>query len=300
MRRALFIWSLLLAGIVCISRSEAFWQSRDSNYNRSIASGFTPSCSQSTTFLAAATGYTLTADKTAIDTFICGGVTDGWFAKLDWFHMYAAPSTTNAALVNLIAPGTFNGTVTGSCTFTAYMQYRGDASTCFVDTGFNPNTATSPHYTTNSASYGHCGLTADTNSQNDITIGVSGPPHSLVRPNAAGNVVEFSINNNTALASDNTVGSWTGSWVITNNSTLATPYFNGANSQGGVTTTPSGVPTGNFYVFARDIVGSGASDFSNVGLAAAYAGGLFSSTDANNLHTRLNTYLTNYSHGGVC
>lgn len=41
MRRALLIWCLLLAGIVCIAQSEhvnAFWQSRDSNYNQNIVS----------------------------------------------------------------------------------------------------------------------------------------------------------------------------------------------------------------------------------------------------------------------
>ncbi len=37
MRRLLFIWAALLCGIVCISQSEAFWQSRDSNYNIAIS-----------------------------------------------------------------------------------------------------------------------------------------------------------------------------------------------------------------------------------------------------------------------
>ena len=42
MRRALLIWGLLLAGIICIAQSEhvsAFWQSRDSNYNIAISGG---------------------------------------------------------------------------------------------------------------------------------------------------------------------------------------------------------------------------------------------------------------------
>ena len=32
-------WCLLLTGIVCLSQSQAFYQSRDSNYNIAIASG---------------------------------------------------------------------------------------------------------------------------------------------------------------------------------------------------------------------------------------------------------------------
>ena len=39
MRRLLLIWCLLLAGIGCIGQSEAFWQSRDSNYDKKITAG---------------------------------------------------------------------------------------------------------------------------------------------------------------------------------------------------------------------------------------------------------------------
>jgi hypothetical protein len=38
MRRAwVLAWALLLCGLVCIGQSHAFWQSRDSNYNKTIA-----------------------------------------------------------------------------------------------------------------------------------------------------------------------------------------------------------------------------------------------------------------------
>ena len=43
MRRSFIIaWALLLAGFACLGQASAFWQSRDSNYNRSISSGVTP------------------------------------------------------------------------------------------------------------------------------------------------------------------------------------------------------------------------------------------------------------------
>jgi len=68
MRRALLIWCLLLAGIVCISQSErtsAFWQSRDSNYNISISTGGALACSYtpitSATYNVAYTGATPSA-----------------------------------------------------------------------------------------------------------------------------------------------------------------------------------------------------------------------------------------------
>jgi hypothetical protein len=37
-RSLLVSWCLLLAGIVCLSQSQAFYNSRDSNYNIAIAS----------------------------------------------------------------------------------------------------------------------------------------------------------------------------------------------------------------------------------------------------------------------
>ena len=39
MRRLLFAWALLLAGLYCIKQSSADWQSRDSNYNVAISGG---------------------------------------------------------------------------------------------------------------------------------------------------------------------------------------------------------------------------------------------------------------------
>src|SRR5258706_278504 len=58
--------------------------------------GFSPSCTESSNFLARATGITLTADKTNYDTLICGVVTDGLCCAatggvLDGLYIWAAP-----------------------------------------------------------------------------------------------------------------------------------------------------------------------------------------------------------------
>ena len=59
MRRFLLAWLLLLAGILCLSHADAFWQSRDSNYNVAT-SGAPPSCTPTTIFTA--TGATSSDD----------------------------------------------------------------------------------------------------------------------------------------------------------------------------------------------------------------------------------------------
>jgi hypothetical protein len=69
MCRALIAWCLLLAGIVCIAQSEhvsASWQSRDSNYNQSIASSgtWTPqSLSNKFAYYDATVGVTLSGSN---------------------------------------------------------------------------------------------------------------------------------------------------------------------------------------------------------------------------------------------
>src|ERR1700733_1014163 len=121
--------------------------------------GFTPSCSQSSTFLAAATGVTLAADKTNYDSLICGLVSDGEW-NFDVLYIWAAPTQTNASLVNLAKPGTFNGTTSGTISFSAYVGYTGDNSSFSIDSGLNPTSATStncagsPCFTQNSGSIG--------------------------------------------------------------------------------------------------------------------------------------------------
>lgn len=107
------------------------------------SSGFTPTCSQSTTFLAAATGVTLDADKQDYDNLICRDlVTPGAFSKCDVIQVWAAPTRATSALINLVNPGTYNGTEIGTpANWTAYVGYTGDGATFAIDSGLNPFSA---------------------------------------------------------------------------------------------------------------------------------------------------------------
>jgi hypothetical protein len=117
-------------------------------YTPPVSSGFTPTSTESSDFLARTSGLNDTR-KTAYDTLITGLVTDGIFAKQDVIYIFATDSQSNA-LLNLVS-ATYNGTATGSPTFTADAGFTG-ASGKYVDTNFNPTTASSPKFTTNSAS----------------------------------------------------------------------------------------------------------------------------------------------------
>lgn len=169
MKKLLLIWALLLSGILCLGeQSKAYWQSIQQN---SIVSGFTPSCSQSSTFLAAAAGVILTADKTNYDTLICGLVSDGVWT-FDALYIWAAPDQTTA-LINLANPGTFNGTTNGTVSFAAYQGFTGDGSTFYINSGFNPSTAVSPNFVQNSATVGVYILTSRASAANVWNVGCS-------------------------------------------------------------------------------------------------------------------------------
>src|SRR3974390_3125511 len=92
-----------LAFALALLSSTAFAQVSQTGAGKGAPGGaFTPSCSQSSNFLARATGVTSNTDKTNYDTMICGLVTDGVWSKLDALYVFAAVDRTTAKL-NLVS-----------------------------------------------------------------------------------------------------------------------------------------------------------------------------------------------------
>lgn len=299
MRRFLGMALWLIACCICLAPAVAFWQSRDSGYNVSVGGGgFTPSCSQSSTFLAAATGVTLTADKTNYDTLICGLVSDTYsgggsiFAQLDVLYIWAAPTETNASLINLVNPGTFNGTKTGTCApcFSAYVGYTGNASDFFIDSGFNPFSAGSPHYVLNSATVG---VYVQTNLTSGAAAGLN-----YVGANNTGTArlvpfffgsASYTINfgTNSSVATTTTQGQWI---VSRSASNLTSLYRNGSGTALGTSTDVADfVPRVNFAFFAEG------TNFSSPQMSAGFIGSGFTSADEVKIAARINTFMTAYS-----
>jgi len=90
--------------------------------------------------------------KQRIDTLVGSLKTAGVWAKLDALYVMAAHDA-QAARLNWIAD-VFNLTAVSAPTFTADRGYAGDGSTSYLDTGFNPATASTPNYVQDSAHYG--------------------------------------------------------------------------------------------------------------------------------------------------
>lgn len=252
--------------------------------------GFTPSCSQSSAFLARATGITLTVDKTRYDTLICGMVTDGTFAKMDAVYIFAAPDATTARL-NLVS-SSFGLTEHGTVTFSAYHGFTGNGSTGYEDTGFNPSTA-GGNYVQNAASLAAYVLTSRTAQNSYASIGSVGSVASLINPKQAGGSggASYAANQGTInLTSVNANAQ--GFWVVSRTaSTTAELYMNGAAFNAD-TNASGAVSAQNMFVLADN--SGGAQNFSADQLSAAAIGGGLSSTDVTNLSSRINTFMTAY------
>lgn len=269
----------------------------------SSGGGFTPSCAQSSTFLAAATGVTLPADKMNYDTLICGLVSDGVW-NFDVLYIWAAP-TQATALINLANPGTFNGTtgvVVGSCgsppCFTAYQGFTGDASTFYIDSGFNPTTATSPNFVQNSANVGAYILSARATGNLQWAVGCAASgcatsPGPLFAPSNGGSTTGAL---NSATGTTGSSSSAQGSWNVSRvSSSHESTFLNSAESEvSGASDTSAAVENGDILFFTL-LTGFGfTSDQIAAGWIGKGVGGASPGTDGVNsckINNRINTYM---------
>lgn len=101
--------------------------------------------------LSAFTTIPSTARQLLINNLVVTLKNAGIWSLLDFFYIFAA-ANSQASLVNWKNPGAFSATVVNSPTFTVDRGYTFDGATNFVDTNFNPSSA-SGNYSLNSASF---------------------------------------------------------------------------------------------------------------------------------------------------
>jgi hypothetical protein len=280
----LFALLLGLASYAAAAPTVTFGVNSPAQFTLVPGVGFTPSCSQSSALIARMDGG---ENKSAVDTAVCGMVTDGNWSLMDAFYVFAINSTANANL-NWISPS-FSLTVNGTCTFTANQGYTGDGSTCFLNTGYNTNTGT--NWALNSAAMGACDFSASTPSSATLVIGNhDASTFSGIETYANGHM-EGPVNS-TSLPQLSRTNSQGLAVISRTNSSNVAYYLNGAAVSGSpVTELSSAVTNANVYVLALNSNGT-AADFSSDQVGAAFASGGLTSTQVTQIRNRLNTYFS--------
>ncbi len=296
---------LFCAGLFCLAQAQV--PLTGAGKGAPGGGGFSPSCSQSSNYIAATSLDT--THKTAIDTLICGRVTSGVFAKLDVWNMLA---TTNAADArkNMVTPGTHDTTLISTPTFTVDRGYTGvDASTTIaLDTNFNPSTA-GGQYALNAA---HISIWSNTNNflapSNEVDLGLNDNGTPIVSDISAGlnaaaagnNVVGVNAN---AFGSTNTQTDTLGHYLVTRPNGTADVGYKNAVSMGIMGKgSAASLVNANFYVLALDVLGTGVSSGSARQIMTFSIGGNLSGADVTDLCHATNVYLTAIAGvaGGIC
>jgi len=276
----------------CTSLSPEFLESNGTCNTSVLPIGRTPLASETRAFLARLATTPTTAQTTAYNNLISGLVYSEVWAKLDGLFLFAAPNSADA-LTNLIQAGT--ATVSGSPSFAANAGYTPTTSRDYIDSGFNPTTATSPNYTQNNASlfawrsvspYGDGGVLAALPSDSNYTY-VEAPYNGLQseRINSPGSSQAIT-DVNTELYGGSRVSS----------STVMNAYQNGILLDSLSTTATSEVTNADFI--GLNYLTSGGRATTGQEAALGFGGGL-TYVDSMNLYNYLRNYMTTIAGGST-
>lgn len=215
------------------------------------------------------------AQKTLYINLISSLKSAGVWTKLDYLYLFAA-HTAQASLLNLT--GNFNALIVGSQTFTTNRGYAGAANAGkYIDTGFNPTTASSPKFTQNSANI-MCWSRSTT--ANNFICGTSSGTTTSIDPSSGSAAV---CGGGTAAASPpNASGCFLG---VRENSSTVRIYRNGSLLASNTSSTSAALPN-TTHTFGK----AGIYGFTG-NYCAGCAGSSLTSTEAAALYSALYTYL---------
>ena len=221
--------------------------------------------------------------KGVIDTCIGSLKTAGVWAKLDALYLFAAHDN-QAALLNWKG-ATYDATAVNSPTFTTNRGFTG-VSTGYVDSNFNPTTASSPKFVQNSATLGIWSRTSG--AIGGLSVGSSTAQITPLYTDTVNNYFACKVNNvsgpeivtgsdGSALFTATRRGSATGDGEFYRNATTITSTGFGT----------SATPTNATIRFC----GIGAADWLGEALGG-FIGEQLSDTEVSDTYNALNTYRT--------
>lgn len=229
------------------------------------------------------------ARKVIVNTLVAGLKTDSLWTLLDRLWLFAAENAT-AALIDI--KGLSTATAVNTPTFTADQGYAGNGTTSYINTNYAPGTH-GVQYVQNSAHLSLYNRTSRTTTSGfPAQIGAHGASnvgtsYMAIRPPTS---TEFGINMVPAWGYSGPPNAL-GMYVATRTGAGTTDgalYRNGSVITKTGTIASNGTTTRNIYVLQSNSFGGYSTDQ----IAAAGAGGALDATQAGNLSSRVNAYMT--------
>lgn len=238
-------------------------------------------------FIARTSGLS-NADQDAYCVLINGLDTDGIFSKGDVLQVYAAADATTASL-NLLSTS-FTASLSGSPTLTAYAGYSKSGSTSKVNTGYNAST-NGTHFTQNENAafvYTLDSWGSGTDSGSVAGYSTNTSLAFFMYPHFTDNNIYIAPQKASAQSTSYTANTHFIGYTTSNGSNATNFYLNGTQAS-------------KLYLGADalvndtfNILGDNAAGYRvyNGTVAAFWAGGVLTPTEASNLYSRLATYMT--------
>lgn len=228
-------------------------------------------------------GAVSTTQQSRVDSLITGLKADGLFTILDRLWIFGGESDAHQAHVDLInlQLGTVHATLTLAAT-----GYTGDGVSGYFDTLFTAN-AGGHNYVQDSASYGVYVRTSSA-ANHGIQFGTSSAINSYtaIRPATTG---VYIVNGAGGIpTTPNTQGFWAATHTA---ATVGALYKNGSSFDTNVQAS-AGLDNTSMTAFVRHDGGANLSLFDDLEYAAIFIGAGLTATQAANLSTRVNAYMT--------
>jgi hypothetical protein len=219
--------------------------------------------------------------ESLVDALIVGLKADGIFAKLDRLWLFAGENEPSA-LTDIIADAL--ATNVNSTTFTTDRGYTGNGSSMYIDSNFNPTTATSPHYIIDDATVFGWNNTAGMESRPLCGVATISKVHLYPEFTDGFTYARINAAEPAGVATSGVTGLYLVNTINTTN--VTTIQINGSTISS-LVVAPTFLPNEDILALKGD-----GPNFSGRQISCLGFGASLSTTEASNLYTRLRTYMT--------
>lgn len=229
------------------------------------------------------------ARRTLVNNMIVSLKAAGVWAKLDWLSLVAAHDA-QAARINALNPAQVMTEVNAPA-FVADRGYTGDGAASYLNTGWNPASASSPKFTQNSAHHGAwIGTEVASTSQSDYG-GANNPTNTKYD----GTRYRGGVNSTSTIYTPGGAVTSLGHWCFSRPDAAGfQPYKNGAALGASVTAASAAPANGAFFVLAynnNNANGTTPLQYSTRRVQALHWGSHLSGAEVGALYAALAAYM---------